>query len=221
MRKRRAYPEDIHKNFKGIRSKLPIGSRLVRYSKEETLEQEQFVYSGLVQGVETRSIKRSFGKQFPKTGLSRWSTIYARVAERMAEEDKERWALRKSEAMRRFQSRIQSLDTRAFAALKGDPEKGIEPNPKLARLLFAEVRSQESILADFTGIRAPIKIDLDVKVKETMTVLLAQMSVDMLNENLQQYKENLRLADMQRQAPKTLVMSNGTGRHSNGHGTGS
>lgn len=162
------------------------GVPVKRYTQAETIEQEQFIYAGLIQGVESRTIKREFRKQF-QVGTARWNTLITRVQRRMQDEDKERAGNRKSEALRRFHQRIASLDARAREAMNAK-------DPQLAARLFGEARQQEAMLADITGIRAPLKIEVEAQVHQTVSLLMMQMTPEQLTAQVRRYKETLALA---------------------------
>src|SRR5271165_2843052 len=124
-----------------------------RYTIEERREQEQFIYNAQVAGVPGHIIKREFRKHF-KTGPRRFDIIRLRVSSLMLDEDKQRASTRRAEAIARISQTLQLLRKRAHEAeANGDL--------KTFRSLSAEARAQESLLADFTGARQPIKIEVE------------------------------------------------------------
>ena len=184
------------------------GQTIKRYTLDETRKQENFILSGLIAGISTTVIKRQFLKEFPEATRSRWAILLPRVVAELKKEDKDRASLRRSEAIARITDRMNRLDRRA-------KEADNQNDMRLARSLFAEARAQEMLLADFTGARQPIKIEVDTRVRETVTVLMAQMPIEVINANLAQYRENMRLADLAKLLPehKTVEVNGVSGRH--------
>jgi hypothetical protein len=190
-----------HQGLPGQKKK---GEKAKRYTVQEARDQEAFVFNALVAGVASHLIKREFKKQF-HTGLRRFDVIRNRVTSLMLDEDKQRASTRRAEAIARISETLQTLRRRAKEAERNN-------DLKTFRVLSAEARQQESLLADFTGARQPIKIEVETRVKETLTVLMAQMPIDVLNSHLEKYQETQRLAEL----GKKLLPENNPPVHTNG-----
>lgn len=191
-----------HQGLPGQKKK---GDSPKRYTIPETREHEQFVLNALVQGVPSYIIKREFKKQF-SVGPRRYENIRIRVSSLMLDEDKQRASTRRAEAIARISQTLQKLRRRADEAERTNELKTF-------RALSAEARQQESLLADFTGARQPIKIEVETRVKETLTVLMAQMPIEVLNSHLHKYQETQRLAEI---GKKLLPENTSPAAHANG-----
>jgi hypothetical protein len=188
------------------------------WKRSETERQMFIVYSGVVQGASPTAIRRSLQQEFPRVQKYRYDTLYARVQDQLNQEEKEAGVSRRSEAIRRIQARIQALDTRAREYEHPEGRKPTPDDLRLAKSLFAEARQQDQLLATITGITAPIKIEVEAKVKETVTVLMAMMTPEQISAHLAKYNETLRLADLARTIPALPVAQ--TNGHTNGHANG-
>jgi hypothetical protein len=160
------------------------------YTLRETSDQEEFLLNGFISGESIHVLRRAFKKQFPDTGTNRFRQLSARVRARMVDEDKDRVATRKVEQINRTMRVITKLRISFFAT----PERAVAD----LRRLSAAIREQEQLLADLTGTREPLKVEVDMRVKEAVTAVVLNMSPEQMNARLQDFQETMRLAGLAR-----------------------
>lgn len=177
------------------------GTSNFTWTQAQTERQLFIVYSGCIQGATPNGIKRSLQAEFPRVKQHRYDDLKARVQAQLQQEEKEAGVTRRAETIRRIQARIQALDSRAreYERPTDPPRKPTDEDMRMARMLYAEARQQESLLADITGVKAPIKVEVETKVHETVVTLMATMSPEQITIFMQRYKETERLADIGRQ----------------------
>jgi len=159
------------------------------YTIAETQEQEAFVFNGIISGQLDRYIFRAFHHKFG-CNRGRYNTLHARMMQVLAEDHTEKLKTAKVEAIQRIK--------RDLAQLRVERQNMAQPDTKAIARHSAEILKYEQFLADLTGAREPIKVEMNVQIRESLTAVIANMTPEMMNERLQRVREDRRLAEIAR-----------------------
>ncbi len=162
---------------------MPTGSKVVRYTLEETAKHTEYVESAFAQGWTAPEIIRAGKKQLGVT-VSRMVSVIAKVREKFAREDALARPSWKSEQIRRLMRQL-----RVAMGEKDDEGNWIlKPN-------MSAYTKIESILADVQGTREPIEINVDVSYTEAMMTVIGQLTPQQMDGLLERARERKRLAE--------------------------
>jgi hypothetical protein len=175
MARSKLTPEELEKlrvgREKSVKNKP--GNRKV-YTPTETREHEAFIENALqtafAHGLIVRGLKQKFGM-----GETRAKKLIHRVLDRWALDSEKNRSSNKASAERRILT-----DVREARAEKK----------------WSAVASLESLLADIQGTRDPVKIDVDVRVSETLVAMVADMSGERLRDLVEEAREQRALASV-------------------------
>lgn len=163
--------------------KQPPDSAKIRYTVAETRAQFAMVEQLLTNGYTLAAIRRAVSEKLGCT-LTRVSIISRRV--------QDAWAVEMEDTRRSFKaSQIRRIQRTIRQASGVQDEQGnwtVRPNyHALARF--------ESLLADITGTREPLRVDLNVELRETLTAVVAQMDPQQSQEYLEAARRRQELAE--------------------------
>jgi hypothetical protein len=170
-------------------SPTPPSAKRGVYTRGEVLQQEEFIFNGIISGVSFETIAVAFRQQFPGTGRIRVQTLYERVGGRMREEARERDKNAQLEAVQRSKRRLVRLH---MTLDQFDPKD--KSHTKEVATIHQRILAEESFLADLTGSREPMKVEVNVQVKETLLAVVMNASPEEMNKRLADMHETRRLA---------------------------
>ncbi len=173
------------RNSPPVPTTIPAVALATRYSPEETREQYAYVSNGLISGLSTADVRRGFLEKFGANRKNRFHTMFVRAMEAFKTEDAARRDNTRSEAVRRITRRIPRLDSQIHAPAT--------PTRSLTGLVLA-VATHEKLLADIQGTRAPIKIDVDVRVSESIAHVIMNLTPEQVTEYQHRNAERKRMA---------------------------
>lgn len=160
-----------------------------RYTREETRLQEEFVLNGIISGQMDRLIWRAFRDTF-HTGRGRYNVLHARMLSQLAEDNVEKIKTAKAEAIQRTKRHLADLYTERQNIPRADT--------KALATHSAAIVKAEQFLADLTGAREPLKIEVNAVIKDTLQIVIANMTPEQMNQRLQRVREDRRLAEIAR-----------------------
>ena len=161
-----------------------------RYTLSETRDQEDFVLDGIVSGQDRRYIARSFCEKF-NTKLTRYHVIRVRMLAHFKETHNERIKTAKAEAIERQMRHLSDLQLERMR---------MDPSDFKARANHSNaIVKVEQLLADLTGAREPLKVEINVQMKESIQQVIVNMSPEQINEHLHRAREDRRLAQLARE----------------------
>jgi hypothetical protein len=155
------------------------------WTREEADAQEAFIENMLLERPDYTEDKRAevvrekFG-----IGKGRLRTLTERVRSRWEKDDSKLRMQRKAEQARRL------LRHMSKAQGQRDRQGNWVEKPN-----WSAVAKFEALYADLCGTREAIKIDIDVRMSEALTMVIAQMTPEQVQEQLERYNEDVRLAD--------------------------
>jgi len=138
-----------------------------------------------------RQIHAAISKDFGPVSLKRVNTYITRVHESWKSQDDEQRPHRKAETSRRIFEHIQKLNEELL-----DDKLTIANRVAIRRTIIAF----ENLFADVEDTRAPIKVEVDVKVRQSLTAVITALPPETMQEYLHEYQENVRLAAAYRAA---------------------
>jgi hypothetical protein len=154
---------------------------LRRYSPEETREQLLLVEQIMVQRPDLgRLMQFKLARANSPISRGRFFILRTKILKRWAEEDLEMRASWKSQGIRRLERWIYMCEK--------DPTLKSYERHKL-------IQGYHDQLMDIQGTREPLKLDLNLEVKETVLHLIMDMSEEQVAEDMEEIREMKRLAE--------------------------
>lgn len=160
------------------------------WSRTETEEQLQAVEQLLRSMVSPRDIEQVLRKKFGPVGRIRTMRLIARTYERWREDDKNAVPHQKAAQSRRIAQYLQQA--------RGVFENGrwtVKPDWKAVAMF-------ENILADVQGTRAPIEVNVDARVSQSLQAIIASMTPEQMAERLAVVRQRRELAEQARRPPE-------------------
>jgi hypothetical protein len=155
------------------------------YTFQEAQAQQAFVEMCLMKRLTSRKIQIEMNKQFQSISLGRVTTLITRVRQSWKDQDDEQRPHRKAETSRRIFEHIMKINEEL-----NQPDLTISERVVLRRTLI----SFENLFADVEDTRAPMKVEVDVKVRQSLSAVITALPPETMQEYLAEYQENIRLA---------------------------
>lgn len=165
---------------------VPGTDRRRVWTQAETREHVAFLEQLYVRGTSLRQMELAARQRF---GLrpGRVTSLLDRIRETWRKEDEANRASNRAAAVRRVTRYIRDAEGR-----KNQDGSWIEkPN-------YAALARFEELLSDLQGTREPVKVDLNVRVQETVLNVIAGLSPEELGELVAEYEDTERLAEAAR-----------------------
>lgn len=176
-----------------------------RYSVEEVREHTEFIERMILQHLNEGQIAKACRERFG-FGLFRVKLLQKRIHERWAEEDKDKRKYNKAIALREIQEAMR-------LARHGTKKKvkkrviGPEGKPIVAEVEAWDIRPNLSafrglaeLKSRIQGTMAPLEVSIEVQVHDALTGILSNMSSDEVQAAINEYDENVRLAEAAKSA---------------------
>ena len=173
-----------------------MGVRGRRWGLAATRQQLRVVEQLMMVGMAAPAIVRAMQQQEQQQherfacGVGRTALLMRRVREQWGQEDEGARPVAKAAAVRRILRYIQAAQGERRPANEGG---GYRVNPN-----WSAVARFEALLADIQGTRAPIEVNVDVRVGQAAMVVLANMTSEQLAERLAAARERRMLAERAR-----------------------
>lgn len=185
---------------------LPPGQRpFTRFQVDNQMRAVEQLLTSLASPSQIETICR----QEHRIGKRRVQTLIKRVFARWNEEDAQNRPAWKSAAMRRL--------NRWIIAASGRQDTS---GNWIAKPDFPTLARMETLLADIQGTREPVKISVDVRVSAACMSVIAGLSAEQVDKYLDEYKQNVRLAEAYKNqtaiAPPSKVVNGSTNGSTNG-----
>jgi hypothetical protein len=172
------------------------GKKAVRYTREETKLQEEFVHKALAAGSIDYAIVKAMDKPGipgdpnaiytgPRAGRGRVRTLITRVLDSWKREDEVKKSSWRATAVRQLERDMRDLRT----------NKNIKSGAKHSLLL-----RYHSLRGDLQGTKSfDLNVNLNVTISQAVIGVIAEMSPEQVEQALGRYKENIELANEARQ----------------------
>jgi hypothetical protein len=168
---------------------LEVPRKKTMWTRGETLAQEEFVFQGIVSSLDFNTVCAAFRKTFEGAGRQRFQMLHERVLTRLKENQREQQKIEQLTAIQRTKHRLARLHTTLD---QFDPKK--KDNIREMATVDARILANEALLADLTGAREPIKVEVDVRVKESLIAVFVNATPADMNRRLEEQHELRRLA---------------------------
>lgn len=166
-----------------LRPNTPNGKPARRYSTEETKQHLQVVEAMIVDGYSLTTIIKQMRARF-QAGESRSKQLYARIQEQWNRDfDQDRKSYKQAQV-----KRILRMIREASGEQRPDGT-WVRP-PKHAALA-----RHETILAHLVGTFEPVKVDVNVEVRESLAIVVSRLDTEQTEEYLAEARKRHQLAN--------------------------
>lgn len=148
------------------------------YTPEETREQHEWIAGAMAARMTTYAITQQAKDKFG-IGASRVRNLMARVLEKWKLEDEQNRSSLKAKAVRSLEQDM--------TAVRAELANNISVSDKAK--LHSTLTRYHALLADIQGTREPIKVDVDVRVSQSIVGVIANLSPEQVQAYVQRRKQ--------------------------------